>query len=836
MATPGLTLPEGEQENRSVADRIPQTQQIVQESEEQKQQRLAAEAAAAQAEQQRILNNHYEYGDVAGQASEQAQYFRRQAEAAQQRPGEAIDYRSANNWENENVNDRTAQLNIAEMMRRRAAGQVPSIAAMRAGIDINRAVADQTSIGAGARGPAGLALASQVAAANSANAISSISNTAQVNSAQERLDAERAALGAYSTVRGGDTQSQEQAAKQAQAQAAINAAQRQANDAYSSGLYGQEAGINRAQLDAQMHQIDTAAGIQTADKNRSSAESMHDQDRTDKYIAIGGGIAAGVGGAVLGNFLGGGKDKPVAGANSSGSSGSGSAPADGSLTPGTSAGTDGNGTYDPYKADGGPVRAGRPYIVGERGPELIVPRADGHVLTAEETHPLLQGEHVRDLGEIDEPRDLGEIDEPVRDMGEIDTYREPVSFERHNSPAMDRRIADMFAAQKAQDTMLGESATSRAMARADRHPLLQGDEPSRVDDFLDRIHPLSYHYKDASQEPRSTPTGGRYLGISAQDLKSVPEVGPQMVSKGPRGEQIEAGPTLSAALAGEARLNERLRALEAHPLLRDGRNARSAPDVITSDIRAKTGIVSEGMAGAPTASASMPHALPPNPIIPPNPVTPAPGASYAIPPNPVTPASWASGTLPGPQRAAVANRYAFTSDITAKEDVVSEGEHPLSGPRGSVGESAGGRAASTTVERPVRAMQSFTRERPESHPLAADVGTVTSSFASAPPVPGSTMSPTDMVKSVQAAGQAVDTAARGYSAAKPAVVAAKRRVEGAIDETARRGADVYRAATGNANRGPTLADVYEAQREAEQRAAVQQAAQAAARSRAQGGR
>lgn len=35
-----------------------------------------------------------------------------------------------------------------------------------------------------------------------------------------------------------------------------------------------------------------------------------------------------------------------------------------------------------FRADGGPITAGRPYVVGERGPELIVPRASGTVMPA----------------------------------------------------------------------------------------------------------------------------------------------------------------------------------------------------------------------------------------------------------------------------------------------------------------------------------------------------------------------------------------------------------------------------------------------------------------------
>jgi TP901 family phage tail tape measure protein len=43
------------------------------------------------------------------------------------------------------------------------------------------------------------------------------------------------------------------------------------------------------------------------------------------------------------------------------------------------------------RAVGGPIRKGRPYIVGEEGPELIVPRSDGFVHTAAETAAMTNG-------------------------------------------------------------------------------------------------------------------------------------------------------------------------------------------------------------------------------------------------------------------------------------------------------------------------------------------------------------------------------------------------------------------------------------------------------------
>jgi hypothetical protein len=33
-----------------------------------------------------------------------------------------------------------------------------------------------------------------------------------------------------------------------------------------------------------------------------------------------------------------------------------------------------------YRAEGGPVSRGQPYVVGERGPELFVPRGAGNII------------------------------------------------------------------------------------------------------------------------------------------------------------------------------------------------------------------------------------------------------------------------------------------------------------------------------------------------------------------------------------------------------------------------------------------------------------------------
>lgn len=51
----------------------------------------------------------------------------------------------------------------------------------------------------------------------------------------------------------------------------------------------------------------------------------------------------------------------------------------------------GTGTVVGTRASGGPVSSGRPYLVGEEGPELVVPRSSGTVIPAAETAAMLGG-------------------------------------------------------------------------------------------------------------------------------------------------------------------------------------------------------------------------------------------------------------------------------------------------------------------------------------------------------------------------------------------------------------------------------------------------------------
>ena len=132
-------------------------------------------------------------------------------------------------------------------------------------------------------------------------------------------------------------------------------------------------------------------------------------------------------------------------------------------------------------------------------------------------------------------------------------------------------LAQSGAQQGFGDAMqIGQTAAGAASgglmsdARAKTDITSESDEPARpsmADDFLSRLKPASYNYRDTQDEP--TPgAGGRYLGVMAQALEGTQGAGRSMVKTTPRGKMIEPKATLSAALAGIGRLHERLQALE----------------------------------------------------------------------------------------------------------------------------------------------------------------------------------------------------------------------------------------------------------------------------------
>lgn len=93
-----------------------------------------------------------------------------------------------------------------------------------------------------------------------------------------------------------------------------------------------------------------------------------------------------------------------------------------------------------FRADGGRVEAGQPYVVGEEGPELIFPDGDGWVATASETDQLLRraggsgvavgGGGVTVINHFNFPRYLGNREELFRELREAVQQKGRGSAER----------------------------------------------------------------------------------------------------------------------------------------------------------------------------------------------------------------------------------------------------------------------------------------------------------------------------------------------------------------------------------------------------------------------
>lgn len=246
-------------------------------------------------QKQQELATDFEYGGDPNRANRDADYFRGLAEQAQGRQGEVIDTSRGDEWRRAAQQGRLGQLEALGAMRNRALGLVPSIAEMQANRDMQRAFADQTSIAAGARGAAGLALAQQQAAGNSATLGSRISNDAQVNAANERMQAEQAWFGGLSGMRGQDTQNQALDLQTAQAQAELNARQRAQNDAYSQGMYGNEMGVLGTQLQAHGNRQSLKSGQQIAAQQVAANERARQDAQRDRVIGmIGAGVSQGM--------------------------------------------------------------------------------------------------------------------------------------------------------------------------------------------------------------------------------------------------------------------------------------------------------------------------------------------------------------------------------------------------------------------------------------------------------------------------------------------------------------------------------------------------------------
>lgn len=118
-----------------------------------------------------------------------------------------------------------------------------------------------------------------------------------------------------------------------------------------------------------------------------------------------------------------------------------------------------------------------------------------------------------------------------------------------------------------------------------KSPRVRARGREAADDFMDSLHAYMYKYKDPADEPRSEPTGGQYLGITAQDMEKAPKVGRQIVVDSPAGKKVNTNAAVSALLGSVARLNERLKGVEGGKPLEDPRGSKHQPPPYDSSDR-----------------------------------------------------------------------------------------------------------------------------------------------------------------------------------------------------------------------------------------------------------
>ena len=238
--------------------------------------------------------NKFNYGGDPNGANQAADRYRGWAETAQSRDAVLANYGQADQYAGLGLGARGQQQQVADMQLARAQGLTPSIAEMQANQQSQQAMAAQGALAASARGPGGLALAQQQAANNTANAQGQIYGQAQVNAANERMQAEQAAMQGLGGMRGADINSQQQAAQQQQYLAGLHMQQRQMNDALSLGMSQQERGVRQDQLAAGTQQQNMLSGSldkqQQMNQARSAANA--ENERAMLGMAIGGGMGA----------------------------------------------------------------------------------------------------------------------------------------------------------------------------------------------------------------------------------------------------------------------------------------------------------------------------------------------------------------------------------------------------------------------------------------------------------------------------------------------------------------------------------------------------------------
>jgi hypothetical protein len=343
------------------------------------------------AEKPAVDANAYNYGGYEGGATDAAMRYRENARNAQQRQAAQADYGATNKSTALGLQARGDMNTVGQAQLARALGKVPSIAQMQADRQMGQAAAEQASAAASARGAAGLALAGQQAANNTANAQANISGQAQINAAQERAQAEAAAAGTFGNLQQLDLGRSGLQANMAQYQATNQMQQRELNDRMTMDQLKNEMGVQGMQLGASQNlQAQRsanslgAAGINAGVGGQNAAMNQSNAYGAIGLVSQGFGAMTQPSGSVTGKAAGG----PVDG---------GKTYVMGEYGPEAVLGTAGGAgaslrdqnSFHPSQLEAIDLDEPQVQVVGQNGPEIVVPQKDGVVLPSHVTVPML---------------------------------------------------------------------------------------------------------------------------------------------------------------------------------------------------------------------------------------------------------------------------------------------------------------------------------------------------------------------------------------------------------------------------------------------------------------
>lgn len=234
--------------------------------------------------------------------------------------------------------DATTQMGSLALLEGAARGTAPSQAALLAQQQGEESVQAGASLAASSRGGPGAQIAAARAAQQSAGrARQQALQAGAMARAREMADARGQFAGAASQARGQDIQENSTQADLDMRQRGLNSQDRQFYERMAWDTRNAELGARTAGENAWQAQ-------QNADRQFKAAQDQAGWDRATQVVGMGTGAATGGLNAYA--------NVKAADRNPS----------------------------DPYRAEGGPVNAGQPYIVGERGPEVVVPSKDGTVI------------------------------------------------------------------------------------------------------------------------------------------------------------------------------------------------------------------------------------------------------------------------------------------------------------------------------------------------------------------------------------------------------------------------------------------------------------------------